>query len=385
MTEGIGSLTGMLSISEPMFSDVTITLSSDDISELMLPPTVTVPAGDTSADFRITVMEDYDEAKLIVDNQEAGVAILLPENFTESFTQAEGESIIHFYHDPGLVIGPNIVRGILQQLVDNLSSSRITLQITFEQMIKSGIPIDGDISEAIVNKYFQNMAAQQDGQYVPIQVVLQNPEGEVVTGDNTTNLVSMMMTGMTVFYVFFTGASTAQGLLIEEQKGTLARLFTTPTGQFTILGGKFLSGVLMIIVQISVLMVFGYVVFKIEWGQLRTLIPMIFSLTLAASTFGIFLMSWVQTEHQAGLMIGGFVTIMGMLGMLPIFVLSMPSPPQIVFTLSRLVPQGWAVEGLQKAMEGGVPTEVIMNSVVLLCWSFVFFLIGVVRFRQRFS
>ena len=129
-------------------------------------------------------------------------------------------------------------------------------------------------------------------------------------------------------------------------------------------------------------MLFGYLVFQIEWGRLVTLLPIVIAMTLTASTFGIFLMSWARTERQAGLMIGGFVTIMGMLGMLPIFVLSMPNPPQIVFTLSHLVPHGWAVEGLQIAMEGGAPADVIINSLVLLAWAVLFFVIGVLRFRQ---
>ena len=141
----------------------------------------------------------------------------------------------------------------------------------------------------------------------------------------------------------------------------------------------------MIVVQIAVLLFFGYLVFRIEWGRLVTLLPVIISLTLAASTFGIFLISWVHTERQAGLMIGGCVTLMGMLGMLPIFVLNMPDPPQIVFTLSHLVPQGWAVEGLRTAMEGGAPADVIMNSVVLVVWAVIFFMIGVLRFRKRFA
>jgi ABC-type multidrug transport system permease subunit len=96
-------------------------------------------------------------------------------------------------------------------------------------------------------------------------------------------------------------------------------------------------------------------------------------------------MSWVHTERQAGLMIGGLVTIMGMLGMLPIFVFSMPNPPQIVHTLSHLVPQGWAVEGLQIAMEGGAPADVILNSLVLVSWAILFFAIGVFRFRKRYA
>lgn len=333
----------------------------------------------------ITVTEDAEQAKAAVDNQEAGVAILIPENFSDSLTNPDGEALVELYHDPSLTLGPSIIKGIVQQFMDNFSSSRITLQITFEQLVKDGIPIDEATSQAIVGAYFQERFAQPQGQNSAALLNVQSPTGEEVAGFASAGMISMMMTGMTVFYVFFTGASTAQSLLTEEVKGTLPRLFTTPTHQSNILGGKFLSGVLMIIVQITVLMLFGNLVFQIEWGRLVTLLPMIISMTLAASTFGIFLMSWAHTERQAGLMIGGLVTIAGMLGMLPIFVLSMPNPPQIVFTLSHLVPQGWAVEGLKIAMEGGAPADVILNSLVLLAWAALFFVIGVLRFRKRFA
>jgi ABC-type Na+ efflux pump permease subunit len=95
----------------------------------------------------VTVMVDAEKARNAVDNQEAGVAILIPENFSDAFTQAEGEAVIEFYQDPGLTIGPNIVKGIAQQFLDRFSSSRITLQITFEQLLKTGIPIDEELSQ----------------------------------------------------------------------------------------------------------------------------------------------------------------------------------------------------------------------------------------------
>jgi len=333
----------------------------------------------------VTVMDDAKKAKSAVDNQEAGVVILIPENFSDSFTNTQGEALVEIYQDPGLTIGPNIVKGVVQQFMDTFSSSRITLQVTFEQLVKDGLTIDEATSQVVVAAYFQEMLAQPQGQNPAALLDLQNPAGEQVAGFASASMISMMMTGMTVFYVFFTGASTAQSLLTEEEKGTLPRLFTTPTPQSNILGGKFLSGVLMIIVQIAVLMLFGYLVFQIEWGRLVTLLPIVIAMTLTASTFGIFLMSWAHTERQAGLMMGSFVTIMGMLGMLPIFVLSMPNPPQPVFTLSHLVPPGRAVEGLQIPMAGGAPADVIINSLVLLAWAALFFIIGVLRFRKRFA
>ena len=45
-----------------------------------------------------------------------------------------------------------------------------------------------------------------------------------------------------IFYAFFTGASAIQNIIVEEEKGTLQRLFTTPTTTSVVLGGKFLAG-----------------------------------------------------------------------------------------------------------------------------------------------
>ena len=179
----------------------------------------------------VTLFDEAEQAKRAVDNQEAGVAILIPENFSDSFTNPEEDALVEFYQDPGLTIGPGIVKGVVQQFLDNFSSSGITLQVTFEQLVKEGMPLDEAVSQSIVSAYFQEVFAQSQGQNPAALLNVQNPAGEEVAGFASVGMISMMMTGMTVFYVFFTGATTAQSLLTEEEKGTLPRLFTTPTSQ----------------------------------------------------------------------------------------------------------------------------------------------------------
>ena len=334
---------------------------------------------------KVTVSKDADQAKAAVDSQQAGVAILLPANLSDALTNPQETAAIEFYQDPTLTLGPSIVKGIVQQLVDGFISSGITLQVTFEQLASEGQTLDEATIQSVVGTYFQKMMGQSQTQSATALLNLQNPAGETVTEPGAASVVSLIMAGMSIFYLFFTGASTAQSLLSEETKGTLPRLFTTPTPKSTILGGKFTSGVLTITVQIIVLLGFGSLVFQIEWGRLVTLIPVIIGMVFASATFGIFLISWMRTERQAGIMIGGFVTIMGMVGMMPIFVAGISTPPQFVYTASKLVPQGWAVEALQTAMKGGAPGDVMFNTLVLLAWAAVFFIIGVLRFRKRFA
>jgi len=141
----------------------------------------------------------------------------------------------------------------------------------------------------------------------------------------------------------------------------------------------------MVIVQLSVLLLFGYFVFKIQWGELLAVILLSVCITIAASTYGIFLVSLMQSERQGGIILGGANTILGMAGMMPIFILGIPNPPAFVKTISLFAPQGWAVDGFQKLMNGSLMADVSVNMIGLLIWAAVFFIIGVIRFRNRFA
>ncbi len=334
----------------------------------------------------VSVIKDEDHAREAVDNQQAGVAVIIPTNLTDAYMAPGGRAVIEIYQDPTLSIGPAIVKGIISQFLDNFSGSKIALGVTIEQLYSSGVPVDDGQVQALIAQYIQiaqpGNAEQSDGLSPWLDV--RAPEGTTTSSDQSIGFIAMIMTGMTGFFVFFTGASTAQSILREEETGTLPRLFTTPTSAATIMSGKFLSVALTISVQLAVLLLFGYFVFHINWGNLVSVISMSVAITIAASAFGIFLISWLKTERQAGVVIGGLVTIMGMAGMMPIYVMGMPNPPAFVTTISRFVPQGWAVEGLQRTMLGGGLSDTYLNAVVLLIWGAVFFAIGIARFRKRY-
>ena len=69
-----------------------------------------------------------------------------------------------------------------------------------------------------------------------------------------------------IFFAFFTGAASAQSILTEEEKGTLPRLFTTPTPELSILGGKFLAVALTVLVQVQFLNPFCTLCFRYQLG-----------------------------------------------------------------------------------------------------------------------
>jgi ABC-type transport system involved in multi-copper enzyme maturation permease subunit len=199
------------------------------------------------------------------------------------------------------------------------------------------------------------------------------------------SIITPIMGGMMIFYAFFTGASTAQSILKEEEERTLPRLFTTPTPQATILSGKLLAVFLTVSVQVIVLIIAARLIFRIQWGDFISVALVALGIVFSASSFGVFVNSFLKNTKQGGVLFGGVLTVTGMLGMISIFAIGSPAASQMGDTVSLLVPQGWAVRGLMQSMSGEPLSDLLVTSLVLLAWSATFFSIGVWRFNRRYA
>lgn len=195
-----------------------------------------------------------------------------------------------------------------------------------------------------------------------------------------TTIIAPIMGGMLIFFAFFTGASTCQSILKEDEEGTLPRLFTTPTALRSILGGKFAAVGLTVLIQVVVVLIVARLVFGIQWGALPAVALSALGIVTCATAFGIFLTSLLKNSRQGGAVFGGLMTITGMVGMLTIF-----SPSALSSTISLIMPQGWAVRGLLLALHGATSGEAALNLLALLAWSVVFFAVGLLRFQKRFA
>jgi ABC-2 type transport system permease protein len=206
------------------------------------------------------------------------------------------------------------------------------------------------------------------------------PDENVLRG-----IIGPIMGGMMIFYAFFTGTSTAQSILKEEEERTLSRLFTTPTPQAVILTGKFLAVFLTVLGQVVVLLLAARLVFGIQWGQSALVILAAAGIVFSAASFGICINSFLKNTKQGGAVFGGVLTLTGMVGLIGVFVQGSPTAAQLGETVSLLVPQGWAVRGLVQAMNGAPAGEAALTAFVLLAWSAAFFIIGVWRFNRRYT
>jgi ABC-type transport system involved in multi-copper enzyme maturation permease subunit len=86
-----------------------------------------------------------------------------------------------------------------------------------------------------------------------------------------------------------------------------------------------------------------------------------------------------------GVLFGGVLTVTGMVGMISIFGMNSPDAARLGNSVSLLVPQGWAIRGLIQSMNGEPTNAVLVTALVMLAWSAVFFIVGVLRFNRRYA
>lgn len=344
---------------------------------------VTLLTGEEFADLlEVTVAQTADEARAAVDSQQAEAAVIIPPDLTGSLYTAGAQTEIEIYQDPTLTLGPGIVITLVNQLTDGFSGSTIAVEVVGDQLAQAGMALSQEQTMEILGQY-QRVFEEYTTSGSVLRV--ETPRGEDQGNQGVASMLAMVMGGMMIFYTFFTGTNTANSLLTEEDNQTLARMLTTATSPVEVIGGKLVSGAMMVVVQIVVLLAFGHFVFDIQWGALWQLALFALGLTIGAVTFGLFAISWAKDRKQAGLIVGGGVTITGMLGMASIFMMNSPNPNQAINSLSLLVPQGWANRALIHIMDGFSASEVLISLAGLLAYSVVLFLIGFRRFMKRFA
>ncbi|MGC9358511.1 MAG: hypothetical protein ACP5GX_11610, partial [Anaerolineae bacterium] len=125
-------------------------------------------------------------------------------------------------------------------------------------------------------------------------------------------------------------------------------------------------------------------VFGINFGPLPWVALATVGLVAAATTFGIFVMSWLKDTRQAGIVFGGVVTLTGMLGVSRIFTGQVPTTSPVMEYLPLVVPQGWAMRLWRDVGSGADPGRLWLAFGALLVWSGIFFVVGRARFRRRY-
>ena len=342
---------------------------------------------DESVQSWITASDYPDEAaaRAALNSQEIGVAVIIPQTFTEDYFAGQSGTSILILQDPTLSIGPGVVREMVGSMLDGVAGGGVAYQTIQTRMEANGKTLDPSSLPALIERYSAWYADFQRALFHAPQeaaLVVVSPEAG---GDNANSLQSMMglvMAGQMIFFSFFTGSYAMMSILQESEEGTLARIFTTPTNRTTILAGKFLAVLLTVVLQGTVMMLAGSLLFQVNWGEPAAAALSLFGQMFASVGLAVLLVSFIKTSKQAGAIFGGALTALGMISGLFTTNIQMPAGFN---ALGNFTPQGWVLKAWRASLAGQPASELVLPFIVLMAMALVMFAIGAVMFRRRFA
>src|SRR5512143_550300 len=188
----------------------------------------------------------------------------------------------------------------VQQAVGSAADQIGSAAVVAQASLSEALSLKPFASEADRQAYFDQslQLAQTALKSPPAQTeVTQAPHVNLKTADGNTQGSA----GQLVTWVLITLIGASEFLVNERLGGTLRRLAVTPTRKSIILLGNILGRLGMGLVQMLLLIGFGALVLKVNWGQSPVALALIMvSFALAAVALGVMLGTFVSTRSQAG-------------------------------------------------------------------------------------
>ena len=309
------------------------------------------------------------------ESRQVSAILIIPEGFTMTAV-TEGEAEVEFRqqsNDPDAMIAQQAVQAAVERIsslveIANESAARAEDLDAFETE---------DEKQAYFNAAFES--AQQLMEEAPQRInSVEGESTESINYDPRANSTA----GQMITWVFVPLISLSAVFAEERERGTLRRLLVTPTNKALYIGSTILGQVLIAVVQMIILILFGALVLKVDWGSSPLALGLIIiSSTLAAAALGTMLGTFVKTSGQANglsLMLGMAMALMG--GCWYPHELF----PEFIRDAAKILPTTWAMQGfLDIAVRGQGVAGVLQETLVLSGFAIVFFIIGVWRFRYE--
>ena len=325
-------------------------------------------------------------ARADVDQAKAGVAVLIPAGLSQTLFSAPGAggsgatAAVTIYQDPSLSVGPEIVADVVGSVVQDLNGARAAATTAVQLAVTAGVTNASALTDVATKAAQAYTSSAQNAR--PIAVADRTPSAAGGKTSNGPNIASQVLIGMMIFFMFFGASQPARSILDEHRRGTLARLFTTPTSRSIILGGKYISVFLVVLVQSVVLLLAGRFFFGARWGAMGPVIALTICGALVAASLALLMISIARTPAQAGAFSAAVFVFLGLLGG------NFAGSTNIggaFATARRITPNGWLIEGWNSTLYGGAWHGVLLPLGAVLAFTIVFFAIATLLFRRRYA
>lgn len=321
------------------------------------------------------VVAARDEAQSQFDERRASAVFIIPSGI-DAETLQSGSAEVEMLQQPNNLnasIAERAVLTAIRRVSSSISAAQNAVSVRDEKQ-----PFASDMEK---QAYFETSLdlAQSIQEDAPEQVmVIEGATPDQVEYDPRANSSA----GQLITWVFIPLFGISALFAYERQQGTLRRLLTTPSRKATFLLGTISGQVAMALVQMALLVGFGILVMKLNWGrEPLALFVILLASALAAAAFGTTMGTFVKTEGQASGLSIMFGMVMALMGgcwyPLELF-------PAAIQSAVKVLPTTWAMQGLlDLVLRGKGLVDILPEAGVLLGFAAVFFTVGVLRFRYE--
>lgn len=383
LTLGMGLVTGRFSGRTSGISDIPVVIVNQDEGELGK-SLVDVFNSEELVDLvEPTLGSDPEAARLLVEEDEAAAAIIIPAGFSQSIIPkqedfAQGSSgpkvvQIELYANPTRPTSAGIIKSIVDEFLSRIEEGRVGAETSILQLIVTG-RIQPQEAEAAGKEMGQRFADDpNDEMAISLNTTT---EGEDVEFD----VLAYLAPGMALMFLMYTVSYGGRSILAEKTQGTLPRLLVSPTNSAQILGGKVFGIFLTGTAQMLVLIGTTSLLFQLKWGDPLAVIVLVLSAVFGATGWGMLITAVARTPGQVASIGSAVMLIFGILGG---SFISLEQMPPFIQTVSRITPNSWALDGFTALAFGGTLSNLSTPITALLTMGLTLFIASVILFGRK--
>lgn len=294
------------------------------------------------------ILSDPDEAKKMVDKGEVKSAIILSSDF-----EKDGSRNAILYIDSSDQMTTQMVVPTTQRIFASLSE-----QIEINKI-------------ASANRNTNQLTSMKQA----IKLQINKIYGEI-------EYIDFLLPGVLAMTMFMSSMlGLGDSIAGERERGELARLFMTPTSISSVLAGKIISQVVKEMIRAIILILSAMLIFNVVLnGSLALLILVMLISVLCFVGFAMMISATAKTQED-------YIQIVMPLAIPMMFICGVFFPketmPWLLQKISYILPLTYAEDAFRAVMlQGAGLSSIAMDLVVLLMFTALFFIVGVVRFNR---
>ena len=306
-----------------------------------------------------------EDGKKALKNREIGALVILPKGMADGMMHQKKYKIQYYtsVNDQKMIIFRHTLEESLSLMENKLKLAKFTQDYLKNQYQKT-MPL-----EELVARYDKNWQYHKGFRVTSSSYREENGSGY----DNTTHTVLGMTFFMSMYGIFFTVGD----ILSDRKRHTFERLMISPVGKAKYILSSMVATSVLGVFNIALALKIGETLFGVDYGSHWGIIMLVVvAFSFAVTAIGLWLSSFLKTPEQLGAVAPVVITSTSMIGGM-MWPLEIVTNPALLF-LSNLMPQMWAVKGIESVvMYQHSGTTILLPLLVLLGMGMAFLGLGI--------